>query len=439
MLDEAVYRERRKRVLERMGDADAAIFFSPDEKIRSRDSTYRYRADSDVVYLTGFEEPQAVVVLRSGAEEALTLFVRKRDENMEIWNGRRAGTQGAVERYGADQAFTLEELSSQLPALLEDAETIHYHLGQAFDKTVLDAVSKVCNRRGKAPARPKAYRSSRDLVHPVRLIKEGAELDALRATCALTAEAHLAAMKACKPGMYEYELQALIEYVFMVGGASAPAYGSIVGAGANATVLHYTENRSQIGADDLVLIDAGSELDHYAGDITRTFPASGTFSPVQKDVYQAVLAAENAAIKRCVVGATWLEIHEATVLCLTQSMVDLGLLSGDVDNLVESEAYKRFYMHKTGHWLGIDVHDVGPYYEDGAPKKLEVGVVQTVEPGLYIQPGTEGVDERFWGIGVRIEDDVLTTAEGPAVLTADCPKTVAEIEALVGSGYFIDL
>ena len=439
MLDEAVYRERRDRVIERMGESDAAIFFSSDERIRSRDSTYAYRADSDVVYLTGFEEPQAIVVLRSGCEEALTIFVRKRDEDMEIWNGRRAGTEGAKERYGADLAFTLEEVEKELPALIEDVETIHYHLGQSFDKTILDAVKKVRYRRGKAPARAKAWRSSRDLLHPVRLIKSGAEIDAIRATCALTAEAHLAAMKACQPGMYEYQLQALIEYVFRAGGASAPAYGSIVGAGENATVLHYTENRSRIGAGDLVLIDAGSELDHYAGDITRTFPASGTFTPVQRDVYQAVLDAEVAAIKLCVVGKTWLEIHEATVAHLTQSMVDLGLLSGDVDNLIESEAYKRFYMHKTGHWLGIDVHDVGPYYDGAEPRKLEVGMVQTIEPGIYIQPGSEGVDERFWGIGVRIEDDILTRAEGPEVLTGDVPKTVMEIEAVVGSGYFIDL
>ena len=439
-MDEAVYRERRARVLDRMGPKDVAIFLSGTESVRNRDSTYRFRASSDVIYLTGFDEPEAVVVLAPGHDEGpLVMFVRPRDEEKEIWNGRRAGVEGAEERHGADKAYNLDQLGEQLPELLEHAETIYYRLGQAFDETMVKVVGGLRVRRGKPPAGPSAWRDARDLLHPVRLIKRGAELEVMRRTCALSAEAHLAAMKACKPGMIEYQLQALIEYIFTAGGATAPAYGTIVGAGANATILHYTENKGRIGPEDLVLIDAGSELEYYAGDITRTFPASGRFSPVQRDLYQAVLEAEVAAIDLCVVGNTWLDVHEAAVRRLTCAMVDLGLLVGEVDGLIESEAYKKFYMHKTGHWLGMDVHDVGPYYEGQEPRKIEVGVVQTIEPGIYIQPGAEGVDERFWGIGIRIEDDVLTGPDGPEILTGGVPKTIAEIEALVGTGYTLQL
>ncbi len=435
-MSDGVYEQRRARVLEAMGPRGVAIFFSGGESVRSRDTTYPYRASSDVLYLTGFEEPEAVVVLGACMEAGpLAMFVRPRDPEQEIWHGRRAGVEGARERFGADAAFEIGSLAKELPRLLEEAEEIHYQLGQPSDALVIGAVGGLRARRGKAPAGPTVWRDARALVHPLRLIKRPEELSLLRAACALTAEAHLAAMKACRPGMHEYELQALIECIFVKNGALAPAYGTIVGAGVNATILHYTENRSAIGPEDLVLIDAGAELGYYAGDITRTFPASGRFSGVQRDVYQAVLEAEEAGIELCRVGSSWQSIHEATVKSLTQSMVDLGLLNGQVDALIEDESYKKFYMHKTGHWLGMDVHDVGPYYEGQQASSLQVGVVQTIEPGIYIQHGAEGVDERFWGIGVRIEDDVLTTADGPEVLTSGVPKSVEAIEALVGSGY----
>lgn len=436
MLDASVYEQRRQRALDAMGDRDVALFISGPERVRSRDTHHRYRASSDVIYLTGFEEPEAVVVLAPGHPSGpLIMFVRPRDEKREIWDGRRAGPQGAIERYGADSAYNLDQLDAELPMILEGAHFIHHHFGQPFDAKLTSMTNRLRFKRGAAPQPPQGFRDARDLMAPLRLIKQADEIEALRRSCALTAEAHLAAMRACKPGMHEYELQAIIEYVFLKNGARAPAYESIVGAGANATVLHYIENRDVIKDGDLVLIDAGAELDYYAGDITRTFPANGRFSPIQRDLYQAVLDAEIAAIDACVVGASWLSIHEATVARLTQSMVDLGLLEGDVDALIEDKAYTAFYMHKTGHYLGIDVHDVGPYYEGQDPARLVPGVVQTIEPGIYIQPGAPGVDEAFWGIGIRIEDDVLTTEQGPEILTGGVPKSVEDVEAVVGTGF----
>lgn len=430
---------RRARVMEAMGHGSALVLLSGHEKLRSRDTDYRFRADSDVVYLTGFEEPEAVLVLTPGRPQgAMTLFVRPRDAEKEIWTGRRFGVEGAKARFGADEAWNLDELDAQLPKLLEGIDTLYYSLGvdEGFDRRMIKTLQGLRSRRGLPPAAPKALKDARELIHPFRWVKSEDELAILRRACAISAEAHVAAMRACKPGCWEYELEAVLEGVFRRHGCPAPSYGTIVGAGQNATILHYTENQSQVQAGDLVLIDAGAEFRCYAGDITRTFPASGRFSPVQRDLYQAVLEAEIAGIEMCVPGATWLQIHEATLRRLTQSMVDLGLLLGDVDGLIESKAYQKFYMHKTGHYLGMDVHDVGPYFEpDGSAKRLVPGVVQTIEPGIYIQPNAPDVPEHFWGIGVRIEDDVLTTADGFEVLTGGVPKTIEAIEALVGADH----
>ncbi len=432
---QGVFQDRRQRLMAQMLPGSAAVFISGGEQVRSRDTTHPYRASSDVLYLTGFEEPEAVVLIIPERQEGqFVMFVRPRDKALEIWNGRRAGPEGAVERFGADEAHNIDELPRLLPELLAKAQVLYHHLGKGSDGRVVDAVDQLRKRRGVGVGLPHSLRECRDLVHPMRQVKSAFERQALQKACDLTAKAHIAAMKACRPGMHEYELEAIIEFVFARHGAKAPAYESIVGAGANAAILHYTENNALIKDGDMVLIDAGAELGYYAGDITRSFPANGRFSPVQRDLYQAVLEAEIAAIEMCTVGTSWMAIHEATVAKLTASMVDLGLLAGDVDALIEDEAYKKFYMHKTGHWLGMDVHDVGPYMVDGEHTLLADGFVKTIEPGLYIQPGAEGVDERFWGIGIRIEDDVLVTEQGPVVLTSAVPKTIDEVEALVGSG-----
>lgn len=434
----APYASRRARVMEAMGESAVAIFLAGHEKIRSRDTDYRFRAHSDVLYLTGFEEPEAVVVLAPGHPEGpLVMFVRPRDKEREIWTGRRAGVEGACERYGADTAYNLDELEEKLPGLMADRESLYLTFGQdkGFDAQVHRMLGALRQRRGKAPGAPWVLRDTRELVHPMRLIKDERELEVMRRSCEIAAEAHLAAMKACKPGMREYELEAVLEFVFRRHGCNAPSYGSIVGSGENATVLHYTENRGVIGDGDVVLIDAGCEYLYYASDITRSFPANGRFTPAQRDLYQAVLEAEEAGIQMCVTGNTWLQIHEATVRSLTGALVDMGLLEGSVDALIEEKAYTRFYMHKTGHYLGMDVHDVGPYYEGQEARVLEPGVVQTIEPGIYIQPDDEGVPEEFRGIGIRVEDDVLTTQSGFEVLTGAVPKSVEEIEAVVGSGW----
>jgi len=438
----AVFAARRQRVCDVLTTRGAAIFLSGHEAVRSNDTEHPFRASSDVLYLTGFEEPETVVVLAPGHEAGpLVMFVRPRDKEKETWMGRRAGVEGVVARYGANTAYTLDELDEKLPGLLEGTETLHLRFGadRAFDERVLGWMHKLRYRKGKPAAAPTILRDTRDLLHPMRAVKAPEELELLRRSCAITAEAHVAAMRACRPGVHEYELQALIEYVFRARGATAPSYATIVGAGINGTILHYTENCSVIEASDLVLVDAGAEYRGYAGDITRTFPASGRFTPAQRAVYELVLEAEEAAIAMCTVGTTWEAIHDATVRTLTSGMVDLGLLSGSVDTLIEEEKYKRFFMHKTGHWLGMDVHDVSPYFEGGEPTRLVPGMVQTVEPGIYIESGAEDIPREFWGIGIRIEDDVLTTEAGPEVLTAGCPKSVSAVEALVGMGYRIEL
>jgi Xaa-Pro aminopeptidase len=442
LINSSVYAARRARLMEAMGESSVAIFLSGQEKVRSRDTEYRFRAHSDVLYLTGFEEPEAVVVLAPGAKEGpLTMFVRPRDRAREIWTGRRAGVEGAQALYGADQAYGLEALAERLPALLAEREVLYFAFGQdaGFDKVLREALEGLRRRRNQAPGAPKVTRDTRDLVPAMRLVKAPEELALMRRSCEIAAEAHVAAMRACRPGVHEYALEAVIEFVFRRHGCDAPSYGTIVGAGANATVLHYTENRDRIEEGALVLIDAGCEYGRYASDITRTFPASGRFTGPQRDLYEAVLEAEEVAIQACLPGASWQDVHLAAVRSLTGSLVTLGLLQGEVDGLIERKAYERFYMHKTGHWLGMDVHDVGDYYAGQAPIALAPGMVLTVEPGLYVQPDDEEAPAAFRGIGIRVEDDVLVTEAGFEVLTGGAPKAVAEVEALVGSGWSASL
>ncbi len=414
-------------------DSIAVIPAAP-ERVRSRDTLYPYRQDSDFYYLSGFEEPEAVMALVPGREQGqYILFCRERNPEREVWDGHRAGPEGACRDYGADDAFPITDIDEILPGLIEGRERVYYSVGrdQQFDHHLMEWVN---NLRGKARAgvtTPGEFIDLDHVLHELRLFKSAAELKRMRKSAEVAARAHCRAMRVCRPGLYEYQLQAEIEHEFAFAGASAPAYSSIVGGGANACILHYIENRDRLRDGDLVLIDAGCELDYYASDVTRTFPVGGTFSGEQRAVYEIVLEAQLAAIDAARAGDHWNRPHEATVEVITRGLVDLGVLEGDVDGLMEQQAHKPFYMHRAGHWLGMDVHDVGNYKVDQQWRLLEPGMTFTVEPGIYIAPGTEGVAQRWHGIGVRIEDDVAITRKGTEVLTADGPKTIADIEALM--------
>ena len=437
-LSPEVFEARRERVMEAIGEGAVAVVVGAGEKQRSNDTNYPYRASSDVIYLTGFEEPKTVVVLAPGHEGGeVVMFVPGRDEKYERWEGRRQGPEGAVENYGADAAYALDDLDEELPRFLEGRQRLYYTLGSNgdFDERVIRWVQELRHARNKAAKAPAEIADLRDLLHGARVEKSPEEVQMLRRACEISSEAHILAMKHCRPGMYEYELQALVEYHFRRSGGDFPAYSSIVGAGDNATILHYTENRSQIEAGDVVLIDAGCEYQFYAGDITRSFPADGTFRPAQSDLYEAVLEVQEKTVAAIKPGVTYESLQEMSRRGLCEAMIDLGLLDGEVDELLEEKAYSDYYPHSIGHSLGMDVHDVGLIpVEADADRPLREGMVLTIEPGLYI-PGTdEEAPEAFRGTGIRIEDDVLVTADGVENLTSSCPKSVDAIEALVGSG-----
>ena len=424
---------RRARFLERIGGGVAILAAAP-QLYKSRDTEVRFRQDSDFYYLTGFDEPDAVAVLTPHDDtHRFTLFVRPRDREREAWAGRRAGVEGAVEQYGADAAYPIGELDDHLRRLVEPAERIVYALGSdaALDARVVDLVAHFRRARQRSGRGPIHVDDPAAVLDAMRVIKDAGEIERLRAAAALTAEGHRAAMRLARPGIGEWELEAELEYVFRRGGGSGPAYPSIVGAGANATVLHYVTNDCRAADGDLVPIDAGAELDMYCGDITRTFPVTGRFTPAQRAVYEVVLAAEEAAIAAVRPGAPFSGIHDAAVHVLTAGMVDLGLLQGDVETLIAEGAYRRFYLHQTSHWLGLDVHDVGLYRQGDDSVLLEPGMVLTVEPGLYVPADADDVPDVLRGVGVRIEDDVLVTAEGNELLTRGVPVLPDEIEALM--------
>ena len=427
--------ERREHLLEQLGGA-VAIIPSARQLLSSRDTEVRFRQDRDFWYLTGFGEPDAVMVLSPhDPKHRFTLFVRPRDPDREVWNGPRAGVEGARERWGADSAYPIHELDSRLRDLLEPADRVVFSLGRdpALDRRVIELIS------GFRATRPRSGRGPLELADPdlflgpMRQVKSGWEVDRIRAAAALSAEGHRAGLAAARPGAGEWEIEAAVEGRFRSRGAAGPAYPSIVGSGPNATVLHHVANDRRVRDGDLVLLDAGAELEHYCGDITRTFPASGSFSPAQRAVYEVVAAAEAAAIAAVRPDVAISAVHDAAVRILAEGMVSLGLLSGTVDRVIESAEYKRFYMHQTSHWLGLDVHDVGPYRIAGEPVRLRPGTVLTVEPGIYIPADSDGVPAPLRGIGVRIEDDVLVTEDGHEVLTCGIPVAADEIEALVGS------
>ncbi len=435
--ESAVYAARRDAFMATIGASGVAIVRSLPERLRNGDAYHAFRQHSDVFYLTGFVEPETTLVLRPGAEkERVVMFVRPRDPEREIWDGRRAGVEGAVARYGADVAYPSSELATRLSDLLANHAELHYSLGvdEDLDKLVGRTLVRLrmMEKRGKRP--PRTIVDLQVTLHEQRLFKGPEELATMRQAAAITSDAHIAAMKRGRPGTTEQEVAAVIEYTFKSKGGNAPGYESIVGAGANATILHYVENTARIADGDLVLVDAGSEFGHYTADITRTWPANGTFSPPQRAIYEKVLAIQKSAIDLAKPGATITEIHDHCVRELTRAMIDLGLLAGTVDERVADGAYKKFYMHLTSHWLGLDVHDVGAYLQEGGTARpLAPGMVITIEPGLYIAADAPDVPEEYRGIGVRIEDDVAITATGNEVLTAACPKEIAELEALCRS------
>ena len=431
----SIHQSRRRRYLAALG-MDVAVLPASPARVRSNDSEYRYRPDSDLYYLTGFPEPEAVAVFAPNhPEHQFVLFVRPRDPEREVWDGRRAGVDGAVAQYGADIAFDINELDERLPAYLDGCGTLHYQMGrdEAFDRRVLGHLNSYRTSRRNKPAGPTSIVEPGEILHEMRLVKSEDELELMRRAASISCAAHSEAMAACRPGMFEYEIEALVEYAFRRNGAVGPAYSSIVGSGPNATILHYVENNRRIEDGDLVLIDAGAEVDYFASDVTRTWPANGTFTREQRAIYELVLEAQVEAVAATVPGARMQDVHDGVVRTLTAGLVRLGLLEGPVDEAIANATYRKFYMHKTGHYLGLDVHDVGKYKDGEVWRALAPGMVVTVEPGLYIAEDCEDVAPEWRGIGVRIEDDVLVTATGNEVLSAAAPKAVADIERLVGS------
>ncbi|KAB7628209.1 Xaa-Pro aminopeptidase [Alkalilimnicola sp. S0819] len=436
MIEQSEFARRRRELMSVIGEGGIAVVPAAPERPRNRDAFYPYRQDSDFHYLSGFDEPEAVLVLIPGrAHGEYILFNRERDPDREIWDGPRAGQQGACRDYGADDAFPIDDIDEILPGLLEGTDRVFHTMGvdPEFDHRVIGWVSQVRQKARAGVRAPGEFVSLEHWLHEMRLIKSAAEINVMRRAAQVSAEAHRQAMRICRPGLYEYEIEAEFQAAFRRHNGW-PAYTPIVGGGRNACILHYIENKARLRDGDLLLIDAGAELDCYAADITRTFPVNGRFSAEQRAVYEVVLAAQQAAIDATGPGRSWNAGHEAATRVLCEGIAELGLLQGSAEDIEARGDYKRFFMHRTGHWLGMDVHDVGDYKIDGQWRELEPGMVLTVEPGLYIAGDQPDVDERWWNIGVRIEDDVLITRDGCEVLTADAPKRVADIEALMAQG-----
>ncbi|TBW58484.1 Xaa-Pro aminopeptidase [Marinobacter halodurans] len=426
---------RRKALSELMAPDSIAIVPAAPERVRNRDVLHPYRQDSDFYYLTGFEEPDAVLALIPGREHGeAVLFCKERNPEKELWDGFLMGPEGAIEKLGFDDAFPIADIDDILPGMIEGRSRVYYPLGKdkAFDSQVMDWVKTIRSKVRTGAHPPGEFVALEHTLHDLRLYKSAAEIKVMARAGQISAEAHCNAMKRARRGGHEYNLEAELLHTFMSHGARSTAYPSIVGSGANGCILHYIENRAPLKDGDLVLIDAGCELENYASDITRTFPVSGRFTDPQRAVYEIVLAAQYAAIEAVKPGNHWNHPHEAALNVLTQGLIDLGILRNmTLDEALEQEAYRPFFMHRTGHWLGLDVHDVGDYRVGGAWRVLEPGMALTVEPGLYIAPDNLDVDEQWRGIGIRIEDDVVVTKDGCRVLSEGAPKTVADIEALM--------
>ncbi len=444
----AIARRNRERLFEVLGEDEAVLVFTAPLVARNADADHRYRPSSDVIHLSAWLEPDCALLLRPGAEERFVMFVQGRDPDKEVWTGPRPGPEGAVERWGADAAYPYAELAERLPDLLQGVSTLHYRFAEDAERDRL-VVGAIAAARRKARDNgldvPDTFVDPVRVLHELRLVKTEGELALLRRAAAITREAHLAAMRATRPGVGEYEIEALIDYTFRRHGAVAPGYATIVGGGANATTLHYVDNRDPLRAGDLVCVDAGCEVGFYTADVTRTWPVDGRFTPAQRELYDLVLDALVQATDEVRPGRTWKDVHDRATRVLTEGMVRLGLLpawtpdcehdeEAHVDWLIEEKKHKRYFMHGIGHWLGLDVHDAGAYAGGGRSRELAPGMVMTVEPGLYVAPDDEDAPERFRGMGIRIEDDVLVTEGDPEVLTADIPRDPEAIEALVGRG-----
>jgi len=435
MRDTSLYCGHRARFLERLEEEGAAaVIPTATPKVRNHDNEFLFRPESDFWYLTGFDEPGAVLVLlpRGAARERSqsVLFLRERKPEEEVWTGRRLGVEAAPRVLGVDRALPVDELWKELPDLLEGYERIVWRTGrdETRDRSMLGVLETLRNRPRNLPPRPAALLDPAPLLHELRLFKGPGELEHMRRAAAISAEGHLAAMAAARPGLREYELDALLSYCFRRRGAEGEAYPNIVAAGANACVLHYRASAAELRAGELVLIDAGCEVECYASDITRTFPVDGRFGAEQRALYEVVLAAQLEALAAVAPGATIVGVHEVALGVLVRGLLELGLLKGSQQEALETQSYRRFYMHRTSHWLGLDVHDCGAYSHAGRSRGLEPGMVLTIEPGLYIAPDEATVEPRWRGIGIRIEDDALVTPQGHEVLTHGVPKAAREVE-----------
>lgn len=434
-MNQKVHARHRKQLIRMIGEGGIAILPAAPVRARNRDVDYPFRQDSDFYYLSGFVEPEAVIVLVPGREGGeYILFCRDKDEAQEIWHGRRCGPEAAIENYGADDAFPIDDIDDILPGLMESCERVYHTMGldPQFDKHVMDWVNSLRKQSRSGAHVPYEFVSLDYLLHDMRLFKSREEIRLMKKAAKISVEAHKRAMRACAPGKYEYQLDAEILHEFQRNGATW-AYPSIVGGGANSCILHYTDNNMLLNDGDLVLIDAGCEFAGYDADITRVFPVNGKFTEAQKEIFDLVVQANLDGIKKVKPGNHWNDPHEAAVKTLTKGMIELGLIKGTLSKLLKEEAFKKYYMHRTGHWLGMDVHDVGDYKVDDQWRLLEPGMVLTIEPGLYIPHGSRGA-KRWWDIGIRIEDDVLVTKDGCEVMTDGLPKTTEEIEAIMASG-----
>ncbi|MBL8443997.1 MAG: aminopeptidase P N-terminal domain-containing protein [Zoogloeaceae bacterium] len=433
-LDVAPFRARRQRLIERMNAAGGGVALIPTaaELLRNRDTHFPYRADSYFHYLTGFGEPEAAVLLVAGASPKAILFCREKNEEREIWDGYRHGPEAACSAFGFDEAWTIGDLDRRLPELLADQPVLWCGFGydNAWDERVTRALNQVRANARAGTVPPHSIRDVRAELDEMRLVKDETELALMQRAATISASAHARAMRATRPGRFEYEIEAELLHTFRSAGSQYPAYPSIVASGPNACVLHYVENDRQMQDGDLLLIDAGCELDGYASDITRTFPVSGRFSAAQRDIYEMVLAAQGAARSAIRPGAHWNEPHEAAVRVIADGLRQIGLVKGGLDEIIEQGHYRRFYMHRTGHWLGRDVHDAGEYKQQGEWRALCPGMALTVEPGCYIRPADD-IPEAFWNIGIRIEDDAIVTPDGCEFITTAVPSSVAGIEALM--------
>ena len=433
-MKQSEFNKRRKQLMQQVGHGNIAIIASASTLIRNRDVNFPFRQDSDFYYLTGFNEANALAVFIPGREQGeYILFCEEFDEKKALWEGAHAGLEGATEHYQADDSFPIDDLDDILPGLLENKGKVFYPMGRdnELDQSLLEWVNLIRKQSRSGITAPLEFISLEHTLHEMRMFKSAAEIQLLKQASDVSTKAHIRAMQVCKPGLFEYQIEAEIVHELMNNGLRSVAYPSIVAGGKNGCVLHYTDNNTKLNKNDLLLIDAGAECDHYAADITRTFPVSGRFNSEQKLLYQLVLDAQYAAIEQVKPGLPWNFAHETAVEVLTKGLVELGILKGQVADLIKDETYTQFYPHRIGHWLGMDVHDVGDYKVEGDWRILEPGMVLTIEPGLYIPPKSKKVDRKWWGIGIRIEDDVLVTQNGHEVLTSAAPKTIAEIETLM--------